>query len=343
LIISLAFAGIVCALFFFLMKPGLENLVTLGSEVTKAEDKQQEYSKVIAEGRGASEQIAEAIASYDEAKKRLFTQMLSEALDSTVTGYLVKAGFEPQSLSLSTLSPETVDPFVPTMLNPDQQLVESTEEPATEEPAAGEEATEEPATEEPAAESAEGDAAGEGGATGVLIRNGSPFLIAYAAEDDAETDEAAADETTLPGEEPEAGAAPASGEAPAEEPETGGSLYSYTVNVTVGGDVKNFYKLLDIIAGVDGMEILQYSLPAEAEEVAKNTGDEENDEDSDKKDSEDSEDSGEEEEGSMSFSFAIKLYVFLEEDVQYVAPEAEATTDTTEENADTTENAENAA
>jgi hypothetical protein len=287
LIIALILIGVACALFFFLFKPGFENLEALKTAVAKAEDKQQEYSNVIAQGQGASEQIAEAIASYDEAKKRLFPQMLSEAIDSTVTGYIVKAGFEPQSLSLSTLTPESPTAFIPAVLNPERQNFENAEAPA--EPA-------EPA--EPADETAGGD---EGSVTGAFLWDGSPFLTAYAA------DEENADDPAASGEEPAEGVEPISGDAPsgeAETTETGGSIYSYSVSVTVGGSISNLYKLLSIVSEVDGMDILQYSLPNKSEEAAQNADDE-----------------------KTSFSFVIKLYVFVEEDVQYVSPEVEATID----------------
>jgi type II secretory pathway component PulM len=322
LIFALIIVGVVCALLFLLFMPGFERLNALESEVVKAENSQQEYQSVIAQGAGANEQITEAVAAYEAAREKLFPQMLSEALDSTVTGYMVQVGFEPQSLSMSTIAPEPAPaPFVATPISA-PPIPEGTEEQA---PPAGEEAA--PPAEAPA----------ESEITGAFLWDGSPFLTAYAADEEGSEDAA------LPGEEP-VGVEPISGEAPAES-ETGGSLYSYSVNVTVGGNWLNLYQLLDLVAGIDGMEITQYSGPADTmkketmgEESAKEeSAEEENAEESDAEAGEAEAGAAEESapeavaEEMSSFSIAIKLYVFIEEDVPFVSPATEGASDSSAE------------
>jgi hypothetical protein len=113
MILALVILGTCCALYFLLFRPGLDRLTALEDEVSKAEETQLEYSTVIAQDSGASEQIAKAGALHEGARGKLFTRMTDEALDSTVTGYLVEAGFDPQTLTLSTMEPGALTSFVP--------------------------------------------------------------------------------------------------------------------------------------------------------------------------------------------------------------------------------------
>jgi hypothetical protein len=210
MIIALLAIGVICALYFFVVTPSFDRLSALELEAEEAETEQTEHSQVISQGIGAEEQIAEAIAAYDGIKGQFFDPLMIEQVDSTVTGYLVKAGFDPQSLSVSTLEPETLVSFTP-QDNGDGAAVESTGE----EPAA-----------EPVAED------GSGG----------------------------------------------------EAAQTGGSLHSYTVNVTAGGGWSNLYKLLSRLGKLNGAELTQYSFSGAGADS-----------------------------GKGSFSMVIKLYVFIEE------------------------------
>jgi hypothetical protein len=117
MIFDLIAAGIVCALYFFVVQPGLDRLTALEAEAAKAEQSQDEYRTEIAAGPAAAEQAAAATAAYDEASKQIFSPMSIEELDSTVTGYLESAGFDPETLSMSQLQPEEMTPFVPQPLS----------------------------------------------------------------------------------------------------------------------------------------------------------------------------------------------------------------------------------
>ncbi|MDR0518949.1 MAG: hypothetical protein LBG82_02675 [Clostridiales Family XIII bacterium] len=113
LIYALIVLGVACALVFLLFMPGLERLERLEKEAAAAEDQKKEYVSTIAEGLPMEQAIAEANALHDEAKGKLFPQMMPEALDAMVTKYLVGSGFDPQTLSMSELSPETIAMFNP--------------------------------------------------------------------------------------------------------------------------------------------------------------------------------------------------------------------------------------
>jgi hypothetical protein len=146
MIYALITLGIVCALYFLLLGPGMDRLSVLEDEVTKAEDTQETYSMAIAQSPTSKEQLATATAVYDEAKGRIFPLMTIETLDSTVTGYLEDAGFDPENLSMSQLESESVEPFIPQPLSesPVQEAVDAqqTEAEAAEDPAAQEEGDE---------------------------------------------------------------------------------------------------------------------------------------------------------------------------------------------------------
>ncbi|MDR3224808.1 MAG: hypothetical protein LBT52_00740, partial [Clostridiales Family XIII bacterium] len=119
MIYALIIVGAICALAFLVVVPGLERIQTLNNEAAQAEEQRQEYITVIAQGQGTEEIIAEAQVRYDNAKEKLFSQMMPEAIDTTVTKYLVKAGFDPQTLGMSPLTPEEVAQFTPQPLNGD--------------------------------------------------------------------------------------------------------------------------------------------------------------------------------------------------------------------------------
>jgi hypothetical protein len=223
MIIALLATGVVCALYFFVVTPSFDRLGALELEAEAAEVKQTEHSQVISQGIGAEEQISEAIAAYDRIKGQFFDPLMIEQVDSTVTGYLVKAGFDPQSLSVSTLEPETLVSFTP------QDTGDGAPSSAT--------------GEAPAAED------GSGG----------------------------------------------------EAVQTGGSLHSYTANVTAGGGWSNLYKLLNRLSKLNGAELTQYSFSgADADS------------------------------GKGSFTMVIKLYVFIEEAYTPAPAEGETPTEAAE-------------
>jgi hypothetical protein len=76
------------------------------------------------------------------------------------------------------------------------------------------------------------------------------------------------------------------GETTNQTAEAGASVYSYSVSATASGGWKNLYKLIDMIADVDGVEITQYSYSENSEEGNSKDG---------------------------SFSMTIKIYVLVEE------------------------------
>jgi hypothetical protein len=117
MIIALIVVGVVCALYFFVVQPGFDRLTTLEAEATKAEETQNAYRSAIAEGPAAAEQSATATVEYDAARGQIFSPLSIEELDSTVTGYLESAGFDPETLSMSQLAPEDMTPFSPQSLN----------------------------------------------------------------------------------------------------------------------------------------------------------------------------------------------------------------------------------
>jgi hypothetical protein len=132
MIIVLVMAGIVCALFLFLVKPGLEKLSELDAETIKAEDLQAEYIDAIAQGPAAAEKLAAATEEYNTARMRIFAPMNIETLDSTVTGYLTNAGFDPETLSMTPLEAESLGRFTPPLAEGEVPPVEGSEAPAPE-------------------------------------------------------------------------------------------------------------------------------------------------------------------------------------------------------------------
>ncbi|MDR2163966.1 MAG: hypothetical protein LBO70_08580 [Clostridiales Family XIII bacterium] len=238
LILILAIIGAACAYYFLLLSPGLDKLEALESEAVSAEEQQTEYNAVIERGIGAEEQIAQAIAAYDETKNRFFTPMVTETLDSTVTGHLVKSGFDPQNLSVSKITPEEVTPFTPPPLSGT---------PEAEAPAEG--AVSAGKSEVHTASSTDRDD------PVALPWDGGFVMTVYAAD---EPEGAEGIEGVMPFDESGSGelgeeAVPDSGA------QSAGSVYSYTVNVTANGGWNNLYKFADRINKLDGVEIIQYS------------------------------------------------------------------------------------
>jgi hypothetical protein len=313
MIFALIAVGVVCALAFLLVTPGLERIKALEGEVAQAEEQRMEYVTAIAQGQGTEQTIAEAQARYDEAKDKLFPQMLPEALDTTVTKYLVKAGFDPLTLSMSQLTPEEIVSFSPQPLNgmsvpqasasppaPDGAQAatpdgtapvdsgQSSEDDAQAEDSA--QADDRTAKDSDATEDVSGrddGTAKDGGTASALPWDGSIFLTAYAddtvAGDPATSNVAAGDvaagdpavsnvaegdvvEGDVVEGDPAADNAATGGDIPIltdvplnETVYTGGSVYSYSVNVTAKGGWSNLYKLIDKISKVSGAEITQYS------------------------------------------------------------------------------------
>jgi hypothetical protein len=176
--------------------------------------------------------------------------MTIEALDAMVTGYLTEAGFNPETLTMSQLEADDITLFNPQMLN------------------------ESPGVQEGSDPAAEGADPGSGDAAAGAADAGAADAGDAEAEADAGDAEAGAD----------AGDA-AGGEAPEEgEAASGGSLYSYSVNVTASGGWKEFYKLIDKIATVDGVEVTNYAYTEGSGGESKNG----------------------------SFSMTVKFYVFVE-------------------------------
>jgi hypothetical protein len=232
MIFALLAVGVVCALYFFVVQPGLDRLSTLDAEATKAEETQDEYSAAIAAGPVAAKQSAAAMAAYDEAKTKIFSPMSIETLDSTVTGYLESAGFNPETLSMSQLQAEELTPFSPQPLSesPVPENVDMT-----------------PVPEEAVGETAADDA-----------------TVDDAAADEATVDEAAANETAA--DETAADEAPAALDNPDDQlgdvGQSGGSVYSYSASISAHGGWDNLYNLLGILADTSGVELTQYSYSA---------------------------------------------------------------------------------
>jgi hypothetical protein len=110
---ALAALGIVCAILFLVVFPSMEKLDRLEAEAAEAESARMDFAATIAQGSGAEQIIADEKARHDAAKGKLFAQMLPEALDATMTKYMVKAGLDPQTLSMSEMEPESITPFLP--------------------------------------------------------------------------------------------------------------------------------------------------------------------------------------------------------------------------------------
>jgi cell division protein FtsL len=233
LIYALIVIGACVALVMLLILPTLDNIRTLEEEALQAETTKQEYVQAIAEGAGADQAIEEAQAAYEASQEKLFAPMSPEELDTTVTGYLVKAGFDPSTLTLSLLAPEQVTPYAPLPIS-DTQLPEN--------PAVQASAAEEGTSGGTAMDTAAGDAATTVDATATA---GEPATTAG--------DTATAEESATAGEEIPIDMTGT------ETAAVGGLIRSYTVSITAEGGWNNLYKLLSRIKATDGAAITQYS------------------------------------------------------------------------------------
>jgi cell division protein FtsL len=234
LIYALIVIGAAVALVMLLIMPALDNIRTLEEEALQAETTRQEYVQVIAEGAGADAEIEEAQAAYDAAREKLYSPMTPEQLDQAVTKFLVKAGFDPSTLTLSELATEDVTPFSPVAISDAQAAVgdSGAEAGVTEEGDTGDSGV--TATDE-------GAAVADGGATADADGGAT-------ADDTAATDETATTDETIPVDMTGGEQDPASG-----------SIRSYTVGVTAVGGWSNLYKLLAAIDETDGVAITQYA------------------------------------------------------------------------------------
>jgi hypothetical protein len=110
--------GVIAAFVFFVAIPAMDNLTTLQTEADELQAQEMEYRQVISQTATYNQMYDEALAAYNKAKKKYFKPMKPETLDEKVTGYLVDAGFDPQTLSMSTLNVEGVPSYLPTVLRP---------------------------------------------------------------------------------------------------------------------------------------------------------------------------------------------------------------------------------
>jgi hypothetical protein len=110
--------GVIAAFVFLVAKPAMENLTTLQTEADELQAREMEYRQVISQTDVYLAMYDEALATYNKAKKKYFKPMKPETLDEKVTGYLVEAGFEPTTLSMSTLNVEGIPYYSPTILRP---------------------------------------------------------------------------------------------------------------------------------------------------------------------------------------------------------------------------------
>jgi hypothetical protein len=118
MIYLLVIVAVVGGLVFLVIIPALDNLTTLQAEVDDLKVQEMDYRHVIAQTDNYLTMYDEAKTTYNKAKKKYFKPMKPETLDEKVTGYLTDAGFDPETLSMSTLNVEGVPPYYASVLNP---------------------------------------------------------------------------------------------------------------------------------------------------------------------------------------------------------------------------------
>ncbi|MDR0817755.1 MAG: hypothetical protein LBN35_03860 [Clostridiales Family XIII bacterium] len=219
MIYALVVIGVIAALVFLVAIPAMDNLTALQDETADLKNQEMEYRQVIAQADSYHEMFDEAQTTYKKAQKKYFKPMKPETLDEKITGYLMDAGFDPSTLSMSTLNVEGVPGYTAPILNPTAVPELPDTDTATADIAV---------TDGGAEDNADAAAAGGAGAEGA--DTGTEVADTTAAEG---YDEAAAN----------MGGAPA---------------FVYTVNVSAQGEWSNLYKLLDTVRKKSGIEIISY-------------------------------------------------------------------------------------
>jgi hypothetical protein len=107
LIVLLVLAGFA----YFVLLPGIEKINTLTDEVAALEEEELNYRLAIAQTESYNKIYTESLAEYEAAKGAYRLPMDPESLDEMITGFLLNANFEPETLGLQPISLEAVQPY----------------------------------------------------------------------------------------------------------------------------------------------------------------------------------------------------------------------------------------
>jgi hypothetical protein len=111
MIILLIVLVVVAGFAYFVVLPGIAKINTLTDEVAALEEQELTYRLAIAQTESYNKIYTEALAEYEAAKVAYRLPMDPESLDEMVTGFLLNAQFEPETLSMQPISFEAVYPY----------------------------------------------------------------------------------------------------------------------------------------------------------------------------------------------------------------------------------------
>ena len=206
---------------FLIMLPGLAKLDDMLDEADNLDFELNQMQSITGDIASYNQLFSESEEAFKAASKKFFKPMKPETLDERVTGYLIAAGYNPETLSMSPLSVEFLTPFAGTNEGFLNAAIES---------GSGSENT---------GAADQGDGTAQGGGT---VANDGTAQGGTANENDGAAPPA--------NEDAEAGQTP-------EGPE-GAAAFVYTVNISASGDWSNLYRLLDELKGKNGVEIVSY-------------------------------------------------------------------------------------
>jgi len=245
-------AVLLMVIVFLLILPGLNKLEELGEE---ADDLYYELDMM---QRATGNMVVyqqlydDSREQYEAAIKKFFKPMKPETLDERVTGFLISAGYEPETLSLTPLGVE----FVPEFTGTSEGLLN---EVLGNEP--GSDSTAVAGQDENNAEQGDGTDQGDGAAGDGTTGDGTDQGDGTTAGDGTDQGDGttAGDGTAdQDGEGTEGEAADQGGEEEMPAGPTGAASFVYTVNVSASGDWSNLYRLLDNLKDKNGVEVVSY-------------------------------------------------------------------------------------
>jgi hypothetical protein len=216
------------ALVYFAIVPAVKNYNNITDEIEKLRTEESQMQSDIAQKEVYLAQYDAAKIRYDEALLKYNKPMDPETLDETITTLVSDAGFEPNSLTMSSLTSEGVAPYTTRTLEANSVPILDPVIPPDADPATG------AAGEREAADAA---LATPGGAT---------------ADSDAAPNESV--ESTGSAE----GTAELAGEY---------SSYVYSLDVTVDGTYTNLQNLISSMSDVNGLYLTTYSYDTKASDV----------------------------------------------------------------------------